>query len=145
MIGGSRPLRPLAGGAATRGLRIYTKTGDGGTSSTFTGQRLPKDDALFEALGSVDELSATVGVIDSLSDTDKSSVTNLKAALLREFGDTTQQSQRQFLTRRKRDGHRLPLEARASGAPVHSVQVRLGHDCLLEPHSERVVEEPVTL
>ena len=37
-------------------------------------------------------------------------------------------------------GHRLPLEARASGAPVHSVQVRLGHGCLLEPHSERVVE-----
>ncbi|XP_043190568.1 corrinoid adenosyltransferase-like [Amphibalanus amphitrite] len=58
----NRPLRPLAGGAATRGLRIYTKTGDGGTSSTFTGQRLPKDDALFEALGSVDELSATVGL-----------------------------------------------------------------------------------
>ncbi|KAF0295668.1 Disks large 1 [Amphibalanus amphitrite] len=86
-------------------------------------------------------LGHRISVIDSLSDTDKSSVTNLKAALLREFGDTTQQSQRQFLTRRKRDGHRLPLEARASGAPVHSVQVRLGHDCLLEPHSERVVEE----
>ena len=37
-------------------------------------------------------------------------------------------------------GQRVPLEARASGAPVQSVQVRLGRDCVLEPHSERVVE-----
>ena len=49
-------------------------------------------------------LGHRISVIDSLSETDKSSVTNLKAALLREFGDTAQQSQRQFLTRRKRDG-----------------------------------------
>ena len=49
-------------------------------------------------------LGHRISVIDSLSEADKSSVANLKAALLREFGDTTQQSQRQFLSRRKRDG-----------------------------------------
>ena len=42
-------------------------------------------------------LGHRISVIDSLSDTDKSSVTNLKAALLREFGDTTQRSERRPL------------------------------------------------
>ena len=44
-----------------RGIKIYTKTGDRGTSSTFTGERFPKNDLIFEALGTIDELSAHIG------------------------------------------------------------------------------------
>jgi cob(I)alamin adenosyltransferase len=41
---------------------LYTKTGDKGESSLFNGKRKPKDDAIFDALGTVDELNAHVGM-----------------------------------------------------------------------------------
>jgi cob(I)alamin adenosyltransferase len=42
--------------------RIYTRTGDDGTTGLGDGQRLPKDDIRIEAYGTVDELSSVVGV-----------------------------------------------------------------------------------
>lgn len=42
--------------------RIYTKTGDGGTTGLGTGERRPKYDLRVEAYGTVDETNATIGV-----------------------------------------------------------------------------------
>jgi cob(I)alamin adenosyltransferase len=46
--------------------KIYTKTGDRGETSLFTGQKLLKNDPFIEAIGTVDELNCCVGVAISL-------------------------------------------------------------------------------
>ena len=42
--------------------KIYTRTGDDGSSGLVDGSRLPKADALFAAMGDVDELNSLIGV-----------------------------------------------------------------------------------
>ncbi len=46
--------------------RIYTRTGDNGTTAVHGGLRLPKDDIRIEANGSLDELNAVIGIVRSL-------------------------------------------------------------------------------
>lgn len=46
--------------------RIYTKTGDKGTTGIHGGMRVPKDDVRIEANGCLDELNAVVGIIRSM-------------------------------------------------------------------------------
>ncbi len=41
---------------------ISTKKGDKGHSRNYSNEELPKDDILFETLGTIDELSATLGI-----------------------------------------------------------------------------------
>ncbi len=43
-------------------MKIYTKTGDTGTTGLFGGPRVPKDDVRVEAYGDVDELNAVLGM-----------------------------------------------------------------------------------
>ena len=48
---------------AHRISRVYTRTGDKGTTGLADGARMPKDSPLIEAIGAVDELNAAIGVL----------------------------------------------------------------------------------
>lgn len=65
------PQRPSAGDIAARArnstvmpklTRIYTRTGDGGSTGLVGGQRVSKRTARIETYGTVDELSSAIGV-----------------------------------------------------------------------------------
>jgi len=43
--------------------RIYTRTGDKGTTALVGGKRVPKESGRLEAYGTVDELNAVVGIV----------------------------------------------------------------------------------
>ena len=44
-------------------MKVYTKTGDDGTTSLFSGKRVPKHDLRIKAYGTIDELNSWVGLI----------------------------------------------------------------------------------
>ena len=48
-------------------MKIYTKTGDDGTTGLFGGGRVGKDEARVEAYGTVDELNSVIGVARAAS------------------------------------------------------------------------------
>lgn len=51
--------------------KIYTKTGDAGETSLFSGQRVKKNDPLIQALGSIDECNSTIGLSIALMHKDE--------------------------------------------------------------------------
>jgi cob(I)alamin adenosyltransferase len=44
-------------------MKVYTKTGDTGTTALFGGTRVPKDHMRIESYGTVDELNSYIGLI----------------------------------------------------------------------------------
>ena len=48
-------------------LKIYTKTGDAGTTGLFGGGRVSKDDPRVDAYGDVDELNAAIGLAQAIA------------------------------------------------------------------------------
>ncbi|MTV47985.1 cob(I)yrinic acid a,c-diamide adenosyltransferase [Heliobacillus mobilis] len=48
-------------------MKVYTKTGDRGVTSLYSGQRVPKDHARVDVYGTMDEASAAMGLAKSLT------------------------------------------------------------------------------
>ena len=70
-------------------IKIYTKTGDSGTTSLFGGKRLSKNNMRVEAYGAIDELNSLIGVLlSSLSHSrlDRESDPRLSARGVPAFG-----------------------------------------------------------
>ena len=66
------------------GMKLYTKTGDDGSTGLFGGQRTGKDDPRVEAYGAVDELNAAIGLaISAIGDGAPERLIDIRAALLR--------------------------------------------------------------
>ena len=51
--------------------KVYTKTGDDGSTSLGDGSRVPKDSLRIRSIGSIDELNASIGVILSVKPVEK--------------------------------------------------------------------------
>ena len=50
-------------------MKIYTKTGDSGETSLFSGKRVSKSNSRIKAYGTVDELNSFIGLLkDSIND-----------------------------------------------------------------------------
>lgn len=55
-------------------MKLYTKTGDKGSTRLIGGTRVSKSDLRLEAYGTVDELNANIGLLISLGVSERSSV-----------------------------------------------------------------------
>ncbi len=62
--------------------RIYTKTGDDGTTGLATGLRVPKNDPRVETYGTVDEANAALGLAITLANADGPGSTELRKAVV---------------------------------------------------------------
>ena len=65
-------------------MKIYTKTGDRGTTSLIGGRRIPKPDLRIEAYGTVDELISFIGLVrdQDILDEHKTILLNIQDRLM---------------------------------------------------------------
>jgi cob(I)alamin adenosyltransferase len=68
---------------ARRLTKIYTRTGDNGTTGLTDGSRVTKDDVRIEAIGAVDELNSTIGLLlcEPLTETIRECLTGIQHRL----------------------------------------------------------------
>lgn len=52
-------------------MAVYTKTGDKGKTSTFSGKRVLKSSKLINTIGTIDELNSYLGIIGGLTEIQK--------------------------------------------------------------------------
>ena len=64
-------------------MKIYTKTGDSGTTGLIGGARLPKHDLRIECYGTVDELNSYLGLVrdQEISSDSKADLINIQEQL----------------------------------------------------------------
>lgn len=64
-------------------MKIYTKTGDQGTTGLFGGARVPKDSPRISAYGEIDELNSILGIVRAETEQDpiRSSIAEVQATL----------------------------------------------------------------
>jgi cob(I)alamin adenosyltransferase len=80
--------------------KIYTKTGDDGTTGLFGGSRLPKDHIRIEAYGSVDELNSVIGWLMTYIDDDenKTLLSNIQSRLFTVGSNLASDPEKEMIT-----------------------------------------------
>ncbi|MBR5914293.1 MAG: cob(I)yrinic acid a,c-diamide adenosyltransferase [Selenomonadaceae bacterium] len=70
-------------------MKVYTKTGDDGKTSLFTGERLEKDDPRVQTYGTVDEINSVLGMARAFSEVNevKEKIYQLQKVLPRLMAD----------------------------------------------------------
>jgi len=105
--------------------RIYTRTGDGGTTGLGDGTRVQKDSLRVEALGAVDELNSAIGVLlaEPVPEDVRSQLTAIQHDLFDLGGELS-----------------IPGYTRIGGAQVQQLEALLdAHNAGLEPLKEFIL------
>ena len=79
-------------------MKVYTKTGDNGVTSLFSGKRVPKHDIRIKAYGTIDELIAWLGLIRDTTDFNyaKNTLVEIQKQLMTVASQLAVESQKDF-------------------------------------------------